>query len=124
VYRDGSKFVYCKRKDFQRWCGTSHIIKHGIFDLPENIEDKRLDVKSYYWPHRTVIEKLAQKGKLIEPLPFAGSIYVLGHGDNDSDNFKKLIIAKGGFHTLKRMLFNLRVFNSSIRNEFGFYSIH
>ena len=123
VYQDGSKFVFFKRKDFQRWCGTSHIIRHGIFELPKNIEDECVNLKSYYWPHRTVIEKLAQQGKPIQPLPFAGSVYVLGHGDNDSDNFRKLIVPKGYFHILKRMIFNFRPFLSSIRNEFSFYNI-
>lgn len=97
VYQDGSKFIYFKRKDFHQWCGTCHIIRYDLHNLPESIEDESVDFDKYYCNHREVVKNLAQKRTPIEPLPFAGAVYILGHGDNSIGEINKLTSSENIF---------------------------
>ena len=123
LYQDGSNLLYLKRKDLHQWCGSCHIVRYDLLNLPERVEDESGDLSNYYCSHRKVVNKFAQEGTPIEPLPFTGAIYVLGHGDNIFGNFNKLIPHKGIFQGLKRVMFNFRPLTRAVRNEFGIYNI-
>jgi len=127
LFQDGNKFVYLKWKNFNRCCGTSNIIRYNLLDLPENLPESIKDhssIKSKYIAHYAVANKLAQQGTPIKPLPFAGASYIIGHQDSDSSNtFDRLVPPKTLPHHLKRIVCNYRPLTSSIRDEFGIYSI-
>ena len=124
VYEDGSNFLYLKRKDFHQWCGTSNIVRYDLINLPENVEHEWVNYKNYYCSHRRLVKKFAQEGTPLEPLPFAGAIYILGHGDNKSGKFTKFLPNKGIVARLKNILFNFRPVTGLVRNEFGIYDLH
>lgn len=123
LYQDGSKFVYFKRKDFYKWCGSCNIIAWKLLNVPESLLPDTIELKKYYWGHRKVVEKLAQQGTPIQPLPFAGAIYLVGHGDNTYPYSTNFLSYKGVYFWLKQILFNFRLLTSSVRNEFGLYDI-
>lgn len=116
LYEHGSQFVYLTR-DFHRVCGTSNIVRSDLIDFVEF---------SNYTSHSEVANKLAQHGKPMAQLPFAGAIRVLGHGDNDraDHTLDKYAPRKGILRLLKRTVCNYRPLTSSVRNEFNLYDIH
>lgn len=139
LYRDSDKFIYFKRKDFYHWCGTSNIFKYDLHLLPDSLSYISIDANDYtsrhlseeledfygcYVHHRVVVQNRAQKGITIEPLPFAGAVYILEHGDSlSSNNYNHLLGSKDLFARLKKILF-FRLLTSSVRNEFGIYSVY
>ena len=123
VYKDGSKILYFKRKNFHQWCGTCNIVRYDLINLPERIEDAWVNFKSYYCSHRRLVKKLAQQGTPLNRLPFSGAIYILAHGDNDSGNVNKFIPNKGIMTRLKNIFFNFRPLTSLVREEFGIYDL-
>ena len=92
---------------------------HKIKQLVE-VEDK----VSQSVLHRELLEQLAQKGNPIEPLPFAGAVYILAHGENWlPENINKFVLPQQIIPRLKKMFF-FRPLTSSIKNEFGIYDIN
>lgn len=139
VYQDGSKFIYFKGKDFYQWCGTSNIFRYDLHLLPESLSYDCIDANDYtsqhlseefidfyrcFVNHRVVVQHRAQKGIPVGPLPFAGAVYILDHGENAaSNNFNYLLESKNPLVKLKRML-SFRPLTSSVSNEFTIYNVH
>jgi len=127
LFKDGSKIVYFKWKGFNRFCGTSNILRHDLLDLPENLPDSIKDypsIRSKYTAHHVVAQKLARQEIPIKPLPFPGATYIIGHQDSDSSSaFDKLVPPKSFPQNFKRIVCNYRPLTSSVRNEFGIYDI-
>jgi hypothetical protein len=108
------QYIYLKNKNFYRMCGTCNILRYDLNFLPQNPEYNRgYGYYKYYIDHGKVLDTLAEKGIFLKPLPFAGAIYVLGHGDNNTDNQTRL-----SFNWLSR-----RGINNSICQEFSFYNL-
>lgn len=138
VYQDEGKFIYFKRKDFYRWCGTSNLLRYNLDFLPEsltcdsikandfasdNLSEEFVDFYGCFAAHREIVQNRAQKGVPIEPLPFAGATYILGHGESlRSNSFDHLLESNKFFARLKRALL-FRPLTSSVRNDFGIYNI-
>lgn len=124
VYQEGSKFIYPLRKDFNRKCGTCNIIRTNILDLPKNPENYRYDyLKNYHCSHAQLVKKLAQKGTPIEPLPFAGALYVVNHGENTPSGTLNAFYKQGKALSWLKTTLSMRPLTGSIRNEFGLYDI-
>ncbi|HEY3303288.1 MAG TPA: glycosyltransferase family A protein [Candidatus Binatia bacterium] len=99
-YRDGARRIYLKKHGFHHWCGTSHIIRRDLLNLPEkeDIDDSDLPSLS---PSR------ARKSLL--PLPFPGAVYVdTKHGEGNRSR-------RDRFSDLKQ---NPRVFLSRAKKQF------
>lgn len=113
-YQESSKYIYVKRNNFYRMCGSANILKYELNYLPENPEYNRgYGYYKYYIHHAKIKEVLKSKGTLIKPLPFAGAVYVVGNGENIFYDDMKL-----QFHILNR-----RTLKKSIINEFGLYQL-
>lgn len=126
VYKDGANIIRIMRKGFDQFCGTSHIIRYDCFDLPETVdEDEHIQLIYKYYLHRQVRNTLANKGIAIEPLPFAGAVYVVGNTENIyvgvEDQGRKISLQT----RLLRMkaLFDNRLLTRSIREEFGLFDV-
>ena len=126
VYQAGSKFIYLRRKAFNKLCGTSNIIKYELHNLPDDISQDYPEINLYYERHQDVENKMAQSGKPIKALPFIGAVYTVGNQENiylrDSSLFLEKNQDKGILWKLKYFL-NFQLLTTSIREEFGLYDI-
>jgi hypothetical protein len=122
LYPNGSQFVYLKRQDFHQWCGTCSIIRYDLQGLPERTQYDCPDIKNLHCPHPWVVDQMIRQGTPIEPLPFAGAIYIVCHGDQDR-NFENTIRPKEILPRLKKLLLNYRFLTRGICEEFGLYNI-
>lgn len=133
VYEEGSPFIYYyKNSYFHTWCGSCNIIRYDLLPIPEKCEPEDFsDELIFYYSghnHAKVSEQMASEGNPFQELPFAGVIYMIGHGDN--------LFQRGGisglniynpwrgtvFFLLKESL-KYRLVTSSIRQEFNLYNI-
>lgn len=66
--------------DFSRLCGTSHIVRKDLFNLPQNIEDVSDNfISRMIGSHIFIEEELKKSGTPLAHLPFIGAIYRVGH---------------------------------------------
>jgi hypothetical protein len=76
-YTDGKKHIVVQRK-LHRLCASSIIIRSDLYELPEDL-DKCTEfdtAQKYHINHNQAVEMMALRGTPLEPLPFAGSVYV------------------------------------------------
>lgn len=113
-YQEGSNYIYIKRSNFYKMCGTCNIIRYDLNDLPEIAEYNRgYGYYRYYIDHAKVRDILKNKAKAIKSLPFPGAVYILETGENLFDNSKRLRFS----------IFNRKLLNQSVRDEFGLYEL-
>lgn len=113
-YREGSNFIFVRSNNFYHVSGTCNIIKYELNELPETPEYNR--GCGYYKPyivHRRISSILAQRGTPIEPLPFAGAVYIVENGENLSAHKYKPTFN----------LLNCRPLTKAIKDEFSLYKL-
>jgi hypothetical protein len=123
-YNDGSKYIKIMRKGFERYCGTSTIIKTDLYDLPEGLTEEELTWHIYRnYRHREIQNTLEKRGKVLETLPLIGAVYIQ-HGENLLFGQKPIqkISIKSRILRLKSLL-DYRILTSAIREEFGLYEL-
>lgn len=116
-YREGNSTIYLKRRNFYRMCGSSYIVRYDLNPLPPSLDYSR--GYGYYKTlidHEKMRELLHRQGTPLQPLPFAGAVYIVGHGENLYYEDCKL-----GQGLLKR--FNLRTLTPAQREIFGLYEM-
>ncbi len=113
-YQEGSNYIYIKRSNFYKMCGSCNILRYDLNDLPEAAEYNRgYGYYRYYIDHAKVRDILKNQAKAIKSLPFPGAVYILETGENLFDNSKRLTFS----------IFNRKLLNQSIRDEFGLYNL-
>ena len=124
VYQEESKLIYLRRSSFNKWTGTSHIIRFNLLELPESQEKVSMEIGEFYHEHRQIVKRMVEKGTPLEPLPFTGAVYIIGNSENIyQSGFDKLHNEnKGLFFRIKDSL-NFRLLTPGIRNEFSLYDI-
>jgi hypothetical protein len=79
IWGDGGRLIY-EYADFSKFCGTSHIIRADLYELPASVEAADPDyVRKMFGSHIFIREHLAARGQPLAPLPFVGAIYRIGH---------------------------------------------
>src|SRR5690606_18688753 len=79
IWSPGSRLLY-RHPDFSMVCGTSHIVRTDLFELPQSFEEASEEyIKSMLGSHIFITKHLVQKGTPLVPLPFVGAIYRTGH---------------------------------------------
>ena len=79
VWSPGDALVY-RDEDFYHVCGTSHIIRADLYRVPARIEDASADyIARMLGSHVQIAPALAADGHPLEPLPFPGAVYRIGH---------------------------------------------
>lgn len=124
VWGDGGRLIY-QYADFSQRCGTSHIIRADLYGLPESIEAADADyIRKMYGSHVSIRDYLSAQGTPLQPLPFIGAVYRIGHPDSHS---KSAPLMKSSFFgrslvknplELARHFARLRVLGSGVRYEF------
>ena len=129
-YNEETGLFYFERKKFYKWCGTSNIIKYGLFKIPESDDYSYLnqdDVmrETYHSTHRTTTEDLVDLGKraFIKKLPFPGAVYMIENGENIGCITTNMLINKNLAAKLKINLLNRKFLTQKIKDEFGLYPI-
>jgi hypothetical protein len=113
-YQEGDKYIYVKRNDFYKMCGSCNILRYDLNFITENPEYNRgYGYYKYYIDHAKVKNTLASQDITIKPLPFSGAIYMLETGENHYYQA----------HRLNFNILNRKRINQSIRDEFSLYPL-
>jgi hypothetical protein len=124
VWSDGGTLLY-RYRDFSQFCGSSLIIKADLYDLPESVDAASVDyLRRMLGSHVYIKGELRDKGIVLEPLPFTGAIYRVGHANAHSGSAG--ILSDFFMHSellvrpkeLAARLLRLRVVTSAVRHEF------
>lgn len=134
-----SSWVRLMRKGFDRYCGTSMIVRLEGYDfLSQSLDIKLINrvlqeatlnsilkkltdlyIKKYR--HRDIRETFEKRGHPLSPLPFPGAVYVQ-HGDNillgQPPSSSKKLTWKIYFWRFKALM-DHRYFAKNLRREFG-----
>jgi hypothetical protein len=79
LWGDGGKLIY-EYADFSTFCGTSHIIRADLYELPATVgAADPAYIRRMFGSHIFIREYLAARGRPLEPLPFVGAVYRIGH---------------------------------------------
>lgn len=124
IWEDGAGIVFA-HDDFSRICGTSHIIRSDIYDLPETFAAASEDyIKSMLGSHVTLPAKLKAAGTPLPALPFPGAVYRIGHAGAHSKSaglmaqiFSKENRDRNWLQSVVRMS-RIRLLTKSLRAEF------
>lgn len=121
VYQESSPWIYYRKSHFYSWCGTCNIVRLDLFDLPEIERIHEYPDERIIYHHRTIKDLLADRGVILQELPFAGATYIIGHGENFyQSGFSTIHKAnKGKLLFSIKELFKFRPLTSSLRREFG-----
>ncbi len=138
LYNENNHFLRLRRKGFNAYCGSSHIIKSDLYDvsdqmllrLPTKISDINLipkDIYDLYYMHPKIVPFFKSREIILEPLPFLGAIYILGNLENFSSSnpgfAKQKVSLKQRLLKIKHRLFDTRILTPDIREEFGLYKL-
>jgi hypothetical protein len=78
LWETGGKLLYLY-SDFSKLCGTSHIVRRDLYDLPESIDNASDDyIRKMLGSHIFIADRLRSSGVPLDPLPFPGAIYRIG----------------------------------------------
>ena len=116
LYREGMETIRLERLRFHHWCGSSHIIRPEILDLP------RGPVDSWYLKHKPLAAQLRANGSPLQMLPFPGAVYNVSHGDN-FHHYAPILWPRSLLQRwIRRLVFD-RQLTTAIREEFGLYPL-
>ena len=129
LWTDGGKLIY-EYADFSKFCGTSHIIRTALYELPASVEAADPDyICKIFGSHIFIREYLAARGQPLEPLPFVGAIYRIGHAGAHSKStglikqmFFKRELLTNPFKIVGRLC-RLRLLGTRVRNQFWGYPV-
>lgn len=113
-WKEGSNLILHKNPDFHTLCGTCRIIR---FEL---LKDQLQQEYPLFSHKETLIN-----GSKLNPLPFKGTVYIMGHGENLFANEARLQDKKRQKSLLRRLkdMRHYRPLTGNIRQEFGLYNI-
>lgn len=83
VHDEGTLFAY-GRNQFHLFCGTSAIVACTAAELPETMDVPHGENFFLSHGHPILADTLASAGRPLAPLPFPGTVYITGTGENDS----------------------------------------
>jgi hypothetical protein len=132
-YIDGSSRISIRRKNFYRMCGTCNIFNYQLLTLPEQLlpYEQIAGYDRFLTGHPLAKGDLAERGTPMQPLPFAGAIYIRDTAGESVTLQEPLLDKlqrnpKEALHALKRAVLspvNDRDLTPEIREEFGLYAI-
>lgn len=124
LYQENTNLIYLRRQAFHKRCGTSHIIRYDILNLPQELSENRPDLDKFYNEHQYISEKLKQQGYTLQALPFIGAICIVENDENIyQTSFKQLHHIKTDLISRLKDIRNFRLLTSGIHREFGLYRL-
>jgi glycosyltransferase involved in cell wall biosynthesis len=124
IWGDGGKLVY-EYADFSKFCGTSHVIRTSLYELPARIAATDPDyIRKIFGSHVFIREYLEERGEPLKPLPFVGAVYRVGHAGAHSKSaglirqvFFRRELLKNPLKVAGRFA-RLRLLDASLRRQF------
>lgn len=116
LHDEGSPLIYVRSKGFDAACGTSSIVRVGLNDLPNSEGEGRGNNPILRGGHTRIRQEMELLQRPLAPLPFAGAVYNLATGENDSGLAVGSWLRKLG---LLQKLLCCRLLTRRIRHEFG-----
>jgi hypothetical protein len=121
----GSRLLYRRPRAFFEICGTSHIIRADLLDLPQSQQTASASYIRYRMgSHKFIKTTLDERATPLSPLPFVGSIYRVGHSGSVSSSsglfryiFAPSDIVRWPHRTLARLI-RLRLLSAKHESEF------
>jgi hypothetical protein len=125
VWTPGGTMVF-DQPNFHDHCGTSLIVSADLYRLPASPQEASdAWIASLLGSHRGVAELLlARTGTSLEPLPFHGAVYRVGHAGahSGSGNMLRMYFLSGAAwrrpHRLVKNLRRLRTLDRGLAEEF------
>jgi hypothetical protein len=111
---EGSRLLLKRNPDFHTLCGTCRIMR---FDALKEHLDEEYPLHSH--------KETEIFGVSLNPLPFKGAVYVMGHGENlysHADRLKRKTSKFSWIAQLKRSR-HYRFLTPMVRQEFGLYNL-
>jgi glycosyltransferase involved in cell wall biosynthesis len=122
VWNSGGNLLML-HNNFHRFCGTSHIVRSDLIDLEINQKDNNHEyIKRILGSHMSIEQELSASGNMIDPLPFHGAIYRVGHSNAHSKSpriFRTFIANKNTLKspkTLIKSIIKLRLLTRKIKD--------
>lgn len=85
IWGDGDSLLFKYDSDFSLLCGTSHIVRSDLYQLPPSMDEACEDyLKNMLGSHVFIRDHLISRRTPLSPLPFIGAAYRVGHGENHS----------------------------------------
>jgi glycosyltransferase involved in cell wall biosynthesis len=124
IWGDGGRLIY-EYADFSKFCGTSHVIRTALYDLPASVEAADPDyVRRMLGSHVFIRQYLEERGNPIQPLPFVGAIYRVGYAGAHSKSvglirqvFFRRELLKNPLKVAGRFA-RLRLLDATVRRQF------
>jgi len=117
---EGSRIIFRKKKDFDKVCGTSSIVRAFPDELPTEEKGDRESVHILRSGHTKIRANSIVRGTPLDPLPFPGAVYCLATGENHT------AFSLQGWRSKKVLLQKLlcyRLLTRRIRGQFGLYDL-
>lgn len=113
VWTTGGRLLY-RHDNFNRYCGTSHIIRSDLIDLDVADDEAGVAyVKKMLGSHVFIADALAQAGAPLQRLPFAGAVYRIGHASAHSKSptlVRQFLLNRNYLGDPRRLVRSLRKF--------------
>lgn len=128
VWSGGGSWLY-RYPEFFLYCGTSHLVRIDLLRLPDRVETA--DPEYVRWmigSHKALARRLVESGTPLDPLPFPGAIYRIGHAGSatNSKGLRRTFFPRWQLRAdpveYVRRLGRLRRLTPEIRAEFGLES--
>jgi hypothetical protein len=123
LWSEGGRLML-QNNDFSNTCGTSHIVRAELYDLPAQFGEASDEyIKSMLGSHRRIAAILADRGAPLSRLPFRGAVYRVGHSGAHSQSHAlwRTLFRKSHLGRPDRFLFALmrcRFLTSTMKKEF------
>jgi len=119
VRDEGRKWMFL-RHEFDRFCGTSAIVRMEAQEFPGDGPDGPKSSFILEHGHGVISDHCQSRGTPLAPLPFVGAVYNVGTGENDSG------FSLRGWRSKKvflRKILNARLLTRGRREAYGLYDI-
>lgn len=124
VWSEGSPWIF-KHRTLHKICGTTHVVHRNLMKIPATGADAPLQHIRWLGTHALLTEDFTAAGTPLQPLPFAGSVYRVGHRNAHSQSgtvrhgffLRKGVLLRP--HVLLRNLLRLRRLKQAQVDEFG-----
>ena len=123
-WSEGSRWVLTQSA-LHKICGTTHILHRDLMKIPDTAARATPEHVRWLGQHARTTEDCLAAGSPLQPLPFAGSVYRVGHGNALSLSravWRSFFLRKDVLlrpHVLVRNTLRLRRLTSAVSGEFG-----
>jgi hypothetical protein len=125
IWSEGGRLAFL-HSQFASFCGTSHVIRSDLYTVPASVADADEEyVKTMLGSHVRIEAILAAQGAPLQPLPFPGAIYRVGHAGAHSKSrgmVRNFVVNKKTLRSPPLLLNNLsrlRFVSRSMADAFG-----